>query len=112
MTAKPGSAGCSQPKWPGTKRRKPGPNPILPKRNPKSQNHCGEVQGHLRLVFPHRGTGFYGTSDNRFAEEDRNEGYRMNGPIAVARFDLGESGEAEQREARVLRQREVNGVME
>ena len=36
----------------------------------------------------------------------------MNGPIAVARFDLGESGEAEQREARVLRQREVNGVME
>ena len=36
----------------------------------------------------------------------------MDGPIAVARFNLDESDEAEAREARVLRQREVNSVIQ
>ena len=49
---------------------------------------------------------------NRFAGDDEVEGYRKDGPIAVARFELGEDDEAEQREARLLRQREVNSVME
>ena len=49
---------------------------------------------------------------NRFAEDDEVEGYRKDGPIAVARFELGEDDEAEQREARVLRQREVSSVIE
>ena len=49
---------------------------------------------------------------NRFAGDAEVEGYRKDGPIAVARFELGEDDEAEQREARLLRQREVNSVME
>ncbi|MYA87939.1 MAG: antitoxin [Boseongicola sp. SB0662_bin_57] len=49
---------------------------------------------------------------NRFAGEDDVEGYRKDGPVAVARFELGEGDEAERREARLLRQREVNSVME
>ena len=49
---------------------------------------------------------------SRFAGEDEVEGYRKDGPVAVARFELGEGDEAEQREARLLRQREVNSVME
>ncbi len=49
---------------------------------------------------------------NRFAGDDAVEGYRKDGPVAVARFELGEGDEAEQREARLLRQREVNSVME
>lgn len=49
---------------------------------------------------------------NRFARDDEVEGYRKDGPVAVARFELGEGGEAFQREARVLRQREVSSVIE
>ncbi|MDE0698388.1 MAG: hypothetical protein OXH76_21425 [Boseongicola sp.] len=49
---------------------------------------------------------------NRFAAEDEVEGHRKDGPVAVARFELGEGDEAERREARLLRQREVNSVME
>ena len=49
---------------------------------------------------------------NRFAGDDAVEGYRKDGPVAVALFELGGGDEAEQREARLLRQREVNSVME
>ena len=49
---------------------------------------------------------------NRFAEDDEVEGYRKDGPVAVALFELGEGDEADQREARFRRQREVNSVME
>ena len=49
---------------------------------------------------------------NRFAGDDAVEGYRKDGPAAVALFELGEGDDAEQREARLLRQREVNSVME
>ncbi len=49
---------------------------------------------------------------NRFAGDDEVEGYRRDGPVAVALFELGAGDEANQREARVLRQREVNSVME
>ena len=49
---------------------------------------------------------------NRFVEEDQVEGYRKDGPVAVARFELGEGDEADQREARVLRQREASTVIE
>ena len=49
---------------------------------------------------------------NRFVWDDEVEGFRKDGPVAVARFELGEGGEADQREARVLRQREVSGVIE
>ena len=49
---------------------------------------------------------------NRFVRDDEVEGYRKDGPVAVARFELGEGDEAFQREARVLRQREVSSLIE
>ena len=49
---------------------------------------------------------------NRFARDDEVEGYRKDGPVAVARFELGEHDEADQREARTLRQREASDVIE
>lgn len=39
----------------------------------------------------------------RFADDENAEGYRKDGPVAVAKFELGE--DAETREARILRQR-------
>jgi hypothetical protein len=49
---------------------------------------------------------------NRFAQSNQIEGYRKDGPVSVAKFELGESEEPEQREARALRQRQVNDVIE
>ena len=49
---------------------------------------------------------------NRFAGDGEVEGYRKDGPVAVARFELGEDDETDQREARVLRQREASTVIE
>jgi hypothetical protein len=48
----------------------------------------------------------------RFAQNDTTEGYRKDGPVSVAKFELGESDEPEQREARALRQRQVSDVIE
>jgi hypothetical protein len=49
---------------------------------------------------------------SRFAQEEGAEGFRKDGPIAVARFELGEDDETELREARLLRQREVSDWVE
>ena len=49
---------------------------------------------------------------NRFASDEKAEGYRKDGPVSVAKFELGEGDNAEQREARVLRQREVSDLIE
>ena len=49
---------------------------------------------------------------NRFGPGHGVEGFRKDGPVAVARFEVGEDDEAEQREARMLRQREVSNVIE
>ncbi|WP_295383999.1 antitoxin [uncultured Thiodictyon sp.] len=49
---------------------------------------------------------------NRFASDEKAEGYRKDGPVSVAKFELGEGDDAEQREARVLRQREVSDLIE
>lgn len=46
----------------------------------------------------------------RFAQVGVTEGYRKDGPVAVAKFELGEGDE--QREARALRQREASDVIE
>lgn len=48
----------------------------------------------------------------RFAQVGETEGYRKDGPVAVAKFELGEGDEPEQREARALRQREASDVIE
>ena len=47
----------------------------------------------------------------RFAHEDTIEGYRKDGPVAVAKFEKGEGDERELRESRVLRQREVSDLI-
>ena len=46
------------------------------------------------------------------AGDDGVEGYRTDGSVAVAPFELGEDDEAGLREVRLLRQREVNSVIE
>lgn len=48
----------------------------------------------------------------RFASEAAAEGYRKDGPVSVAKFELGESDDAAQREARTLRQREASDLVE
>lgn len=49
---------------------------------------------------------------NRFVSDDRTEGHRKDGPVSVAKFELGEADDAGQRDARVLRQREVGDLIE
>lgn len=49
---------------------------------------------------------------SRFVGDDKTEGYRKDGPVAVAKFELGEGDEPELREARALRQRQVSEVIE
>ena len=48
----------------------------------------------------------------RFARGGDVAGYRKDGPIATAKFEIGESDESDQREARALRQREVSDLVE
>ena len=49
---------------------------------------------------------------DRFARDDKTEGYQKDGPVSVAKFELGESYEPEQYEVRVLRQREASDVID
>lgn len=48
----------------------------------------------------------------RFASDARTEGYRKEGPVFVAKFELGDENEPEQREARARRQRQACDVIE
>ena len=47
----------------------------------------------------------------RFADDDKTEGYRKDGPVSTAKFELGEGAESERRDARILRQRDVSGLI-
>ena len=47
----------------------------------------------------------------RFTTDDGVEGYREDGLVAVAKFEIGELDEPELREARVLRSREVSDLI-
>lgn len=49
---------------------------------------------------------------SRFVSENEIEGFRKDGPVAVARFEGHDGATAYQREARVLRQREVSNLVE
>ncbi|MBI3371360.1 MAG: antitoxin [Betaproteobacteria bacterium] len=49
---------------------------------------------------------------DRFAQDGKTEGYRKDGPVSVANFELGEGDEAEQREARALRQRQASDLID
>lgn len=46
-----------------------------------------------------------------FTDDDEMEGYRRDGPVAVAKFELGEAEDDETREARALRQRNVSDLI-
>jgi hypothetical protein len=48
----------------------------------------------------------------RFASDQKVEGYQKDGPVAVAKFELGESNEEAVNEQRSLRQREASEVIE
>jgi hypothetical protein len=47
----------------------------------------------------------------RFADDEKTEGYRKDGPVSVAKFELGEGDEPGQREARALRQRQASDLI-
>jgi hypothetical protein len=48
----------------------------------------------------------------RFASDEKVEGYQKDGPVAVAKFELGESNDEATKESRILRQRDVSHVIE
>ena len=47
----------------------------------------------------------------RFTDDDTTEGYRKDGPVAVARFERGDAEDDEMHEARALRQRNVSDLI-
>ena len=49
---------------------------------------------------------------DRFAGDRQFEGYQKDGPVAVARFELGEGNDPDQREDRLRRQREASDIIE
>lgn len=49
---------------------------------------------------------------NRFAHDAITDGYRKDGPVAVAKFEIGESAGPEIRELRALRQRQVSDLVD
>lgn len=49
---------------------------------------------------------------SRFVSDGKTEGHRKDGPVSVAKFELGEVDGEGQRDARALRQREVNDLIE
>lgn len=48
----------------------------------------------------------------RFAQDPVTEGYRKDGPVSVAKFELGDNNEPGSREARALRQRQASDAIE
>ncbi len=48
----------------------------------------------------------------RFASDEKVEGYQKDGPVAVAKFELGDSNEEATKESRILRQRDVSHLIE
>jgi hypothetical protein len=49
---------------------------------------------------------------NRFASDEKSEGYRKDGPVSVARFEHGDSDGPGLREARALRQRQASDIVD
>lgn len=49
---------------------------------------------------------------SRFTRSETTEGHLKDGPVSVAKFELGEGDEPELREARILRQRQVSDVID
>jgi hypothetical protein len=53
-----------------------------------------------------------GILSGRFAGDERTEGYRKDGPVSVAQFELGNAEGDDLRESRLLRQREACDLIE
>ncbi len=49
-----------------------------------------------------------GILNKRFADDDETEGYKKDGPVAVAKFELGEEADEDLNETRILRQQKVS----
>ena len=49
---------------------------------------------------------------SRFTQDEKTEGYRKEGPVSVAKFEIGEGEKSERREARALRQRQASDLIE
>jgi hypothetical protein len=70
-------------------------------RNEHERKHGRVVRAALQILF------------TRFAEEPgRQEGYVKDGPVAVAKFEIGEGDDPETRERRALRQRQVSALID
>ena len=69
-------------------------------RKERDGKHAGVIQAALDILR------------KRFAQDDTTEGYRKDGPVSVAKFELGEGNEPEQRELRALRQRQSSNVID
>lgn len=48
----------------------------------------------------------------RFADDETSEGFRKDGSVAVAKFEIGEQASPDEREARVLRQRQASDAID
>lgn len=48
----------------------------------------------------------------RFVSDEISEGFRKDGPVAVAKFEIGEQASPDEREARVLRQRQASDAID
>jgi hypothetical protein len=69
-------------------------------RNERSGKHGPVVQDALAILR------------SRFAGDNKTEGYRKDGPVSVAKFELGEGDDPALREARALRQRQACDLIE
>lgn len=62
--------------------------------------HCDVVRESLSILR------------RRFVQEEKVDGFRKDGPVAVAQFEKGQGDEPDLREARLLRQREASDLIE
>ena len=63
----------------------------------RAGKHSGPIELALGILAKH------------FADDAAAQGFEKDGPVAVSKFELGE--DAERREARILRQRDVSGLI-
>ncbi len=69
-------------------------------RNARSSSHGDVIRRCLQIL------------QTRFAGDAIVEGFMKDGPVSVARFEVGESDEPSRQEARVLRQRQASSLIE
>ena len=69
-------------------------------RKERDGKHCAVINEALTILH------------SRFASDNKTEGYRKDGPVSVAKFEIGESNEPPLREARALLQRRVSDLIE